>query len=205
MSADQQPRTDATVHLPKPVPTAARRSILGRLRRLGRNTDTTRMYVVLDLENLLHPFRNDPEALTAAFHSLVAQLKELADTIQIIGCGDHTLVRSLLTEASELGVRLYPGQTGPDRADTELISRLQSDRPDSANTIVIGSGDHAFTKTAKQLRRAGLTVIALARRGTISWQLATAIDFHLPMLADTEPGQEHANGQPTEAEGTLTA
>jgi hypothetical protein len=132
---------------------------------------------VLDLENLLHEERRTSRAaVEAAFTAIVAELHDLGEVRFAVGCCDWWLAKVLCPVAASLGVRVHPGPLGHDRADGELLRRVD-DVPRSVDMLVVGSGDRVFAPAVGRQRAAGRSVVVLARPGRVSRALADACDI----------------------------
>ncbi|MFM8302692.1 MAG: NYN domain-containing protein [Actinomycetota bacterium] len=138
-----------------------------------------RIYLLLDAENLLAVHRREG--------TLAEGLRALGDAVRGLGAEgavvqgvafcDADLCASVAWDLAELGVRTFvTGETGPDASDRALTRYLETSLPDSAETVVIGSGDNYFARSARRLRREGRAVEMLALPGSISWELYAAVE-----------------------------
>lgn len=141
--------------------------------------------VLLDLENLLHDTRLvSGDAVRAGFRTIMDTVRSLGTARFAVGVCDWWLAKILSTDAHELGLRVFPGEIGPDRADAELIRRGERDLPPSVDLVVIGSGDHAFADLARVQHDAGRQVVVLGRPGHIARELTVVADEVLVIELD---------------------
>jgi NYN domain len=69
----------------------------------------------------------------------------------------------------------YRIRSGPDGADLELLDVLEYEAVAARFArVIIGSGDGAFARAAASLAAAGVRVIVVSRRGSLSSRLAIA-------------------------------
>jgi hypothetical protein len=142
-----------------------------------RPVDGPAIALLLDLENLLHDQRRiSGDAIRSGFGELMRELRRLGRARYAVGACDFWLAKALCPTAQSLGVRVFPGRTGPDRADGELLARGARDLPSSVDVVVIGSGDGAFTPLVRVQQAAGRRVVVAGRPGRISRALAEAAD-----------------------------
>jgi hypothetical protein len=135
---------------------------------------TAQVGALLDLENLLHAARRrSGTAVRAQLRLLMAQIRTLGDVRHAVGCCDFWLAKVLTPTAAELGVRVFPGRLGKDRADAELLRRA-ADIPPSADVLVVGSGDGTFAPLVARAALAGRHTVVIARTGSVSAALRAA-------------------------------
>jgi hypothetical protein len=145
-----------------------------------------RVAIVLDLENLVG-FPRSGEAVSVVAGSIP---RIVADRTLVGGVG--WCIRSLQGSAcfalAPLGIRVH-GHSDPsaDAADRFLIRYLESELPSSADTVVIGSGDHIFAPTAARLRRLGKKVEVAARPRSLSAALYRECLTWYPIGTDGHP------------------
>lgn len=152
-------------------------SAVARLDRLGRD-DTgqlrSRVAIYLDLENLLYGSDlRDGHGMAELSIALDALCHDRTIVGAVASCHNH-IWPMVAFEAASLGVRVYKHRGGPDGADQDLINRIRFGLPATADTVVIGSGDHIFASTVLDLRARGLRVEILARQGHIAHELYRA-------------------------------
>lgn len=143
----------------------------------GANGIGPRFAVFVDLENLIYGW-GDPGCnaeggaamLAAAVHDLACRGRVVAG----VAVCNRRLARDLAFTLAELGLRVFPHRGGADRADRELLGRLERQLPASCDTVVIVSGDHAFAPAARRLRAAGIRVEVWARPRSLSGELRAA-------------------------------
>jgi len=133
---------------------------------------TPRAIHLVDVENIF--------ALThgKAVSSLAGQMYRV---VASVGDGDLIQVatdvtRVFDTKAAFPGAQLRHGR-GHDGADRALIDNFDVDHAATRfDTVVIGSGDHAFIDVAYRARQRGLKVVVVARPASLSRALATYAD-----------------------------
>lgn len=133
---------------------------------------------MLDLENLIYGTGGRPREVLRRVAGLVAGLGE---AVHQVGCGNRWLVAGLSGTAADLGIRVFGGSMGADRADRELLARLRRDVPASCDTVVIGSGDRIFTAEVAAQRALGRRVIVVGVPGKTSAALRAVADLYLPL------------------------
>jgi hypothetical protein len=106
----------------------------------------------------------------------MTQVRPLGTLRYAVGACDHWLAKTLVPVAEGLGVRVFPGPVGKDRADSELLRRAERDLPPSVDVVVIGSGDGAFARLAEAQRGLGRRVVVVGREGHISRRLRVVAD-----------------------------
>ena len=143
---------------------------------MARNRDWVprdRALVLLDIENLAgDPFVSADVARAVVDRTLRSAGVRAGDHV-IIGCNPRL---GIAAGAACPGARLVVGR-GPDGADQALLAT--SDADDVArryDRVVIRSGDHAFAPLARALRRRGVPVTVISRRGAISHHLVPGAD-----------------------------
>lgn len=143
-----------------------------------------RIFVGLDLENLLSPARRG-QRLEEAIESLVRTVAQAQGQGVAIGgtaVGDADLQRQTAWALDEVGIRVHaPLRSGADASDFVLLDHLTHYLPASTTAVLIGSGDHIFAPVARALTRLGLKVSALSLRGAISSELYRAVDTFTPL------------------------
>lgn len=89
------------------------------------------------------------------------------------------------------------GEDRPDGADIALIESIDADWT-AANfgQVVIGSGDHIFAPTARQLRDRGLRVVQVIGAGRCSTDLYLACSEHR-YLSSSRPARHYRALRPT--------
>jgi hypothetical protein len=154
----------------------------------GSPGDVPVVGMVLDLENLLHDARQvSGEAVRAGLRQIMATIRALGTPRVAIGVCDWWLAKMLAPEAQRLGLRVYPGAMGPDRADAELLRRAAWDVPPSVDLLVIGSGDGAFRALAREQHELGRRVVVAGRPGGIARSLAAVADQVLVLDLEAQP------------------
>lgn len=139
----------------------------------------TRIFVALDAENCLahHRRAGTLPAGLASLRTTLSSLGDEDDVVQGVVFCDPDLQADIAWEMRDLGLRVFtPGWTGPDAADLAIIDYLMSSLPSSTEKVVIGSGDHIFTDSVRQLRAQGKVVEMLALPGGISFELYTSVE-----------------------------
>lgn len=128
----------------------------------------------LDIENLC----GNPTAFGAVH--VAAEYRDLVR----VQHGDQIVVGASSSQAAFAGRQAFPGaqlvyREGQDGADNALVDFARSELDVLAgrfDTIVIGSGDHAFAPLARELAAVGLTVVVVAIPRTISGALTRSVD-----------------------------
>lgn len=162
------------------------------LRPLVGTPAATPTAVAIDLENILHPLRRlGGHAAGEGLRAVLTDVASICSISWVIGVGDYWLCRLLIADAHQLGVRLFPGPIGPDRADGELIRRLATDVPSSLEHVVLVSGDGGFAGTVVGMRATGRSVTVAGRPASISATLRLAADrtLELRSLASLSSGE----------------
>lgn len=138
-----------------------------------------RVAVYLDLENLLHPFREAKVLATGigTLLHLIWSYERTATVITKIAVCNRTLQRLTAFELGLAGVRVF-GHSEPceGAADALLIAHLETALPASTTTVVIGSGDHIFASATLSLKAKGRQVHVFAPVGGLALELASIAD-----------------------------
>lgn len=138
-----------------------------------------RIALYMDLENLVHDFRaaQDYDGARELVLRVVREAERRGLAIAKVACCDESLAKLLALQLGSAGVRTFAHTgDGPDIADQALVRMISTELPESADVVVIASGDHAFAGIADRLRRDGKSVVVLARQGSLSWRLREAAD-----------------------------
>ena len=138
----------------------------------------TRLAVYLDIENLVHPFRESGLwgqgiGLVASF---LRDVGRMGTVVVALAVCDRDAWRHVAFPMAELGVRVFAHSGGPDAADVALVEHIRGELPPSVGTIVIASGDHLFAAVASELRAEGRQVVAASLPGALSHQLYGSVD-----------------------------
>ncbi|MEU8265805.1 NYN domain-containing protein [Sphaerisporangium sp. NPDC049002] len=140
---------------------------------------------LLDIENLVgstRPTTSEVEEVMTIYEALVPT-----------GVMDHYVVAVNHTALLAVGIAFHGvrllARSGPDGADSALAETAYLDRIDLRfERVVIGSGDGFFVSLARWLTEAGLHVTVVARPGSLSRRLSTAVRDIIPL----EPPTQHA-------------
>lgn len=143
---------------------------------------TNRVAVFLDVENLVSDElrRRDWPKAGQVLREMMARAKAQGLLVYAVAVVHRGAAGPLAFELAGDGVRVFGHDGGPNRADLDLIGRIQTEIPGSCNTVIIGSGDGIFADAAARLRINGRRVVALARPGTISADLYVEVDEFVP-------------------------
>jgi hypothetical protein len=129
-----------------------------------------RTAVALDLENLLGGSLSG-EALTEITQTL-GLIREDHIPVALVGYCARGFQRRLAFELAPWGVRVFGhSDPRPDAADRMVLGYLEHELPSSADTVIIGSGDHIFAPAAAALMAKGLRVEVAARPGSLAASL----------------------------------
>ena len=91
---------------------------------------------------------------------------------QVVVASSH---RTLLSAALGWPRARYRIRSGPNGADLELLDVLAYEKvAERFGRVIIGSGDGAFARSAASLTAAGVRVIVVSRRRSLSSRLAIA-------------------------------
>lgn len=161
-----------------------------RARRINCGADE-RIHVALDLQNLVGSERRDGR-LATAIEAVVEAVRCVGERGTLMG-GVAVCDRDLQSRSAWAlhGVRVRvhtPESDGPDSADLVLIEYLRSALPETATTVVIGSGDHIFAPVARDLMDAEIRVRLLARPGSVSHELYRSAHDYTPLYIPTALG-----------------
>jgi hypothetical protein len=137
-----------------------------------------RVAVYLDIENLIHPFRETGQWSDGleVMNDLICWAAKMGTVVAGLGVCDRTAWRHVAVPLADLGVRVFSHAGGLDAADLALIEHIETGLPSSASTVVIASGDHAFAAVASNLRVRGRHVVAVALAGALSHELYRSVD-----------------------------
>lgn len=135
-----------------------------------------RSYHVIDLENLLGTAREADDVRTVwdAYRAGIG----IGPDDQVLIASGPTLAKVALFALAGEHVRYYV-RSGIDGADHELLFR--TDERHAAvryDTMLIASGDNAFTPLAHRASQAGLVVWQVAGRGGVSRSLRETAHLH---------------------------
>jgi hypothetical protein len=134
---------------------------------------TPRAIHLVDVENIFALTWGKPVSCLAG---------ELYRSIASVGDGDlievaADVTRVFDTKAAFPGAQLRHGR-GHDGADRALIENFDIDHAAKRfDTVVIGSGDHAFIDVAYRARQRGLNVVVVSRPASLSRALASYADL----------------------------
>lgn len=143
--------------------------------------------VVLDIENLLHPYR-EVGRLFDGLRALSTKIRELtASGVLIAGVAVcNPLLATLVSFAlREMGIRTFRHNGGPNAADDVLLVKI-SELPQRVTKVVIASGDHIFTEAVTALQAQGRRVEVLGVKGHVARSLRLACD-RVHLLRVNEP------------------
>jgi len=137
----------------------------------GRERFPERGLHLIDIENLAGGARPSREQIRGVQGSYACRLA--------FGALDQVVVASspltLLSAALGWPHARYRVRSGRDGADLELLDVLQYEKVAARFTrVVIGSGDGAFARAAASLAAAGVQVIVVSRRDSLSARLKIA-------------------------------
>lgn len=133
-------------------------------------SESPRIAIFFDLENLLHRFREDGRWGEGVhlLAGLLAAYRARGTVVAAVGVCDRNMSRNLLPYLPSLRLRVFPHRGGDQAADLDLVERLGREVPKSCETVVIVSGDSAFADAAAGLRRRGLRVEVISMRDHLS-------------------------------------
>lgn len=137
----------------------------------------SRVALYIDVENLVHDLREagDYEGATELITRLVREVERRGVAVAKVACCDASLAKRLAFGLAAVGVRTYPHHGGGTNvADQVLVDAITNGLPDSADVVVIASGDHFFADVAEGLKAKGKSVVVVAREGSLSWRLRYA-------------------------------
>ncbi len=92
-----------------------------------------RLAVYLDVENLVHPFRESGGWASAIqmTANLLGRLRALGTVVTALGVCDQDVWGHMAFSLAEHGVRVFTHGGGPDAADLSLVQRMRTDLPAS--------------------------------------------------------------------------
>ena len=138
-----------------------------------RQLRTGRAYLCVDAENLLATPRFTEDNAATLKAELMALIDDWSGDIQVsLATGN---CRSAAALRYGFGLGRVSWRRGPDGADFELISVLETDHLAARfECVVIASGDGRFADVAAALAAQGCHVIVIARPDSISMRLRLA-------------------------------
>ena len=137
----------------------------------GRERFPERGLHVIDIENLAGDGKPSFDQIRAVQDSYASRLMFSA-LDQVVVASSHL---TLLNAALAWPHARYRIRSGPDGADLELLDVLEYEEVAARFArVIIGSGDGAFARAAASLAAAGVRVIVVSRRGSLSARLAIA-------------------------------
>jgi NYN domain-containing protein len=137
----------------------------------GRERFPERGLHLIDIENLTGDRMPDFDQVRAVQDSYAGRLTFSA-LDQVVVASSH---RTLLSAALGWPNARYRIRSGPDGADLELLDVLVYEEVAARFAqVIIGSGDGAFARAAASLAGAGVRVIVVSRRNSLSRRLAVA-------------------------------
>jgi len=137
----------------------------------GRERFPARGLHLIDIENLAGGGKPSFEQIRVVQGIYVGHVP-LGALDQVVVASSHL---TLLSAALGWPHARYRIRSGPDGADLELLDVLLYEKIAARFTrVVIGSGDGAFARTAASLVAAGVQVIVVSRRNSLSSRLAFA-------------------------------
>ncbi len=137
----------------------------------GRERFPERGLHLIDIENLAGGARPSFEQIRGVQGIYVGRLT-FGALDQVVVASSHL---TLLSAALGWPHARYRVRSGPDGADLELLDILAYEKVAARFTrVVIGSGDGAFARAAAGLAAAGVRVIVVSRRDSLSARLAIA-------------------------------
>jgi NYN domain len=137
----------------------------------GRGRFPERGLHLIDIENLAGDRMPDFDQVRAVQDSYADRLTFSA-LDQVVVASSH---RTLLSAALGWPNARYRVRSGPDGADLELLDVLAYEEVEARFAqVIIGSGDGAFARAAASLAAAGVRVIVVSRRNSLSRRLAVA-------------------------------
>lgn len=147
-----------------------------------RLTAAGRCFHLVDIENLAGGPHASVYGATAHLYRGVTRCG-LNDLV-VVGCDKS----GTLAAADAFPGRQVVVGTGPNGADRALLGAIdQRVLHDRFDTLVIGSGDHAFAFVAASARAAGLTTVAVVGEGQLSRALARSVDAIVHLRDFQEP------------------
>ena len=138
-----------------------------------------RVALYMDVENLVHDLREagDYEGATDLVAGLVREVERRGVAVAKVAYCDASLASRMAFGLATVGVRTFPHRGGgTDVADELLADEIANGLPDSADVVVIASGDHYFADVARALHKRGKKVVVAARAGSLSWELRGVAD-----------------------------
>lgn len=140
-----------------------------------------RQLMLVDLENLAGG--SGTEQVVDTFWAMCDQFPLHEEDQVVIGAsGTNTELAAFELLGERLQWRWKRGSSGADLALIESVDIVHA--ASCFNTLVIASGDHAFTELALQARRAGMRVHLLLGRGRCAASLWRAADGHTFITTD---------------------
>jgi len=137
----------------------------------GREWFPERGLHLIDIENLAGAARPSFEQIRGVQGSYACRLA-FGALDQVVVASSHL---TLLSAALGWPHARYRMRSGRDGADLELLDILQYEKVAARFTrVIIGSGDGAFARAAARLAAAGVQVIVVSRRDSLSARLAIA-------------------------------
>jgi hypothetical protein len=137
----------------------------------GRERFPERGLHLIDIENLAGAGKPSLHQIRAVQDSYAGRLT-FSELDQVVVASSH---RTLLSAALGWPHARYRIRSGPDGADLELLDVVEYEEvAERFARVIIGSGDGAFARASASLAAAGVRVIVVSRRGSLSSRLAIA-------------------------------
>ena len=137
----------------------------------GRERFPERALHLIDIENLTGGARPSFDQIRGVRGSYAGRLT-FGALDQVVVASSHL---TLLSAALGWPHARYRVRAGRDGADLELLDILEYEKVAARFTrVIIGSGDGAFARAAARLGAAGVQVIVVSRRDSLSARLAVA-------------------------------
>jgi hypothetical protein len=126
---------------------------------------------LIDIENLAGTGKPSFDQILAV-QGIYAGCLTFGALDQVVVASSHL---TLLSAALSWPHARYRIRSGADGADLELLDILEYEKVAARFTrVIIGSGDGAFARAAASLAAAGVQVIVVSRRDSLSARLAVA-------------------------------
>jgi hypothetical protein len=126
---------------------------------------------LIDIENLAGTGKPSFDQILAV-QCIYAGCLTFGALDQVVVASSHL---TLLSAALGWPHARYRIRSGPDGADLELLDILEYEKVAARFTrVIIGSGDGVFARAAASLAAAGVQVIVVSRRDSLSARLAVA-------------------------------
>jgi hypothetical protein len=126
---------------------------------------------LIDVENLARHGNPPIDVLSTAFRLYDRAVRPGPRDHTIIGC-DRGLITKVWWVRPGALLRSGKGQHGGENAVLDAVE--PEDVAARFPQVIIGSGDHAFTKLAEELRSRGTSIGVVGHRGSIARELGAA-------------------------------